>query len=138
MRRFWFLFSLFLFLGALSPTVANGAYLERITEYTSDIIVSKDASSEITENITAQIQGGGHGIIWTYPYIYGVKSFQRPTVFDVKSVCYYPKGNPSQSLCGRYEESTSNGWVTLKIGDAERTLSTGEYVYAIKDRKSVV
>lgn len=132
MKRFLFVLSLILFLGVFSPNSINAAYLEKITDYTSNIVVNKDASSEITETITTKMQAGGHGIFWTYPYIYNVKSFQRPTVFNVNSVCYFPRGSQSLSKCGQYERSDSNGWVKLQIGDPDTTLNAGEYIYVIK------
>lgn len=102
---------------------------ESISSYASKIELKDDSTVNIREEISYYFPYEKHGIYWTYPYLYKVSGFRRPTLFTINSVEYYKKDQPSYKY-SEYEESKENGWVTLKIGDAD-TYVSGDYVYVI-------
>jgi len=102
---------------------------EHIEKFNSDITINQDATIDVTEEIHYYFDNSRHGIIWEYPIEYSVAGFRRATGFDLNEMYYYPKANPDQRK-SMYEKSTSMGWIELKIGDPDRTIS-GSYVYVI-------
>jgi hypothetical protein len=127
----YFLFAI-LFLVALfsTPIRAQEVAYEHISEFNSSITINQDATIDVTEEINYYFDTPRHGIIWQYPIDYSVSGFRRATSFDLEEMYYYPKDNP-QARKSVYEITRSTGWIELKIGEADRTI-TGSYVYVIK------
>lgn len=105
---------------------------ERILEFRSDIKVNSDTTINIVEKITYRpsIDVPRHGLEWTIPYEYSVKAFRRPTKLTINRVSYYPLNNSTDVISNQYSRIDENGWVTLRIGDADRYIQ-GTYVYVI-------
>lgn len=133
MKRVLFLFGIVMCLGIMSPSSVNAAddKLVRINNYTSNITVNSDATSNVKEVLNVELANSARGIYWEYPYEYDVKGFKRPTVFNLKSVCYYPEGNDTKKECGNYSLEKSNGWASVRIGEEDVYLKDGNYVYEI-------
>ena len=126
-------FLLFLFfLGTLFVTTPVSAQEERIREFTSDILVNRDTTIEIKEEIRFQPSTTipRHGLEWTIPYVYSVKALRRPTELDIEEVRYYPLSNPQNITYDQYSRKDENGWATLRIGDPDRYIDE-TYVYEI-------
>lgn len=121
---------LFLSFIVTTPVLAQTS-TEEIRSFESNISVSSDTTTDITERITYYFPNYRHGIIWRIPYVYSVKALRRPTIIDIKNVSYYPTNNPNNVISRRYSESRTNGWLELKIGDEELEI-VGEYVYEIE------
>ena len=134
MRRFKLfvlLLTLFLVLGSSHSVFADES--EKILEFKSDIVVNKDATIDIEENIIYQpgISDTRHGLLWQIPFQYLVKGFKRPTKVDIKSVEYHPLSDSDDVILNRYSRSVENGWLMLKIGDAEKYINE-PHQYTIK------
>ena len=123
-----FLFAL-LYLTISAPLYAQG---DAVLDYVSDIKVDVDTTTDIFEKITFQpsTEVERHGLEWTYPYIYSVKLFRRPTELNINSVRYYPLDNPNLITTNNYSRTDSNGWANLRIGSANILIST-PHVYEI-------
>ena len=129
MKKYFLLVLFFLCSIFLSPTHAQELTTEHIEEFKSDITINQDATINITEEIHYYFDTYKHGIYWQYPIEYNTSGFRRATSFDLNSLYYYPKDNPN-AKGSVYEKSTSNGWIELKIGNPDTTV-TGNYVYVI-------
>ena len=114
-----------------SPVLAQEGD-EKILEFKSDIVVNKDASIDITEYIVFQPSTitPRHGLEWQIPYVYSVKAFRRSTEINVNKVTYYPLFKPEESITNMYSEFRENGWLKLRIGQAD-TYITGAHVYIV-------
>ena len=104
-------------------------YIEYISEFNSEIVINEDASIDIVEEVHYHLPEGRHGIYWTLPVDYLVSGFMRKTGFDLNDLYYYPASD-SSLVKTSYTKTVSSGWVELKIGEADTTIS-GEYVYFI-------
>ncbi len=131
MRKLVFLLSVLILSFLSTPIFAQES--EKITEFASDIVVNRDATIDIKEKIVYQTVSSTprHGLVWTIPYEYSVNAFRRPTKIDIREVVYYPISDSSKKSIDIYSREDSNGWATLKIGDAD-TYIEGTYVYEIK------
>jgi uncharacterized membrane protein YgcG len=103
---------------------------EKITQFNSFIEINQDATIDVTEEIHYYFPDFRHGIFWQYPIEYSASGFRRATSFDLEDVYYYPENDPEDRRSA-YEETRSSGWIELKIGEDNRTI-TGNYVYVIK------
>lgn len=108
-RNFWFyLVAIFLFfVGLINPAMAENFYIDN---YDVNIIVDKNKSADITENIDVVFTNPSHGIFRNIP-------FQNASVTNI---------NVSEHYAKTYSPSNVN----LKIGDANRLIN-GEYHYTI-------
>jgi uncharacterized membrane protein YgcG len=129
MKRYLLLAVGFLCTVFVAPISAQELSTEHIEEFNSDITVNQDATIDVTEEIHYYFDSSRHGIIWQLPIAYNVSGFRRMTAFDLNELYYYPIDNPEQKM-SMYERSDSMGWVELKIGNPNRTI-TGSYVYVI-------
>ena len=129
MKRHLLLGILFLFTLFAIPVSAQELNYEHISEFNSDITINQDATIDITEEIHYYFDTYKHGIFWKLPIEYSVRGFKRATAFNLNDLYYYPEGQPelSKSL---YEKSSSMGWVELKVGDPNSTI-TGPYVFVV-------
>jgi uncharacterized membrane protein YgcG len=129
MKKYLLIAVLFLCSIFTTPLYAQELSTEHISEFNSDITINQDATIDVTEEIHYYFDTYKHGIFWQYPIEYSVGGFRRSTALDVNEVYYYPEDNPQQKN-SIYERTNSNGWVELKIGDPDSTI-TGSYVYVI-------
>lgn len=129
MKKYILLAVLFLFSCFLAPVNAQEITYEHISQFNSDISINQDATIDITEEIHYFFDTYKHGIIWELPIEYSVGGFRRATSFDLNNLYYYPEGQPDLSK-RVYEKTSSMGWVELKIGDPNSTI-TGPYVFVI-------
>lgn len=129
MNRLKLLLFVLLFLCISTPLYAQG---DAILDYVSDIKVNVDNTTDIFEKITFQPSSEveRHGLEWTYPYVYSVKLFRRPTELKINSVVYYPLDNPSLKTHNNYTREDSNGWANLRIGYPNILINTN-HVYEI-------
>jgi uncharacterized membrane protein YgcG len=118
-----------LFIIISTPLYAQG---DAVLDYVSDIRVNTDTTTQISEIITFQpsTEVERHGLEWTYPYIYSVNLFRKPTELDINSVRYYPLDYPTQITIGNYTRTDSNGWANLRIGNANILITT-PHIYEI-------
>jgi uncharacterized membrane protein YgcG len=114
----------------VSPLKAQEITSEHISEFNSYITINQDATIDVTEEIHYFFSTPRHGISWQYPIEYNAYGFRRATSFDLDQVYYYPKTEPDNKISA-YEESRKMGWIELKIGEADTTIS-GDYIYIIK------
>lgn len=129
MNKFKTLLFVLLFLSISSPLYAQG---DAVLDYVSDIKVNVDTTINISEKIIFQpsTEVERHGIEWTYPYVYSVNLFRRPTELNIKSVTYYPLDNPTLITTNNYTREDSNGWANLRIGSANSFINQ-PHVYQI-------
>lgn len=115
----------------LSPKVLVNAYEEeQIREFKSEITINQDTTIDIVEEIQYYFPTERHGIYWEVPVNYKTDtSFMRSTKFTLNDMYYYKPGEAPVKYTN-YEKSTTNGYVTLKIGDADTYIS-GEYTFII-------
>ena len=106
---------------------------EKILKFESNITVNTDTTIDIVENITFNPSSTipRHGLEWTLPYVYKVSAFRRPTEIKVNRVTYYPVSNPSLKVFNEYSRSDENGWITLRIGDADKYINE-PYEYIVE------
>ena len=116
--------------GIVATTLAPAHAVERILQFISDVKIERDSDLLVTETIRVQAEGNEirRGILRDFPTRYTARDGQRVQVgFEVLSV----------TLDGRPEnyriEGMSNG-VRVRIGSAERTVSTGPHTYVIRYR----
>jgi uncharacterized membrane protein YgcG len=129
--RKYFLFAILLLSSLfVAPSYAQEKDFEHISEFNSYITINQDASIDVREEIHYYFPDSRHGIIWEYPIEYSAYGFRRVTSFKLEDVYYYPENDPNEKRSA-YEESRSMGWIELKIGEANRTI-TGNYVYVIE------
>jgi uncharacterized membrane protein YgcG len=132
MKKYILLFVFFFLSLFVTPLKAQdtGSNFEEITQYKSFITINQDATIDVTEEIHYFFSTPRHGIIWEYPIEYNAYGFRRATSFDLEDVYYYPKENQAAKITA-YEQSRRSGWIEIKIGEADITI-TGDYVYVIK------
>jgi uncharacterized membrane protein YgcG len=124
MRRLTIAF--LLLLAALAPAAAA----ERILLFVSDAAVERNGDLSVTETIRVQAEGREirRGILRDFPTIYTGRDGARVEVgFDVQSVT---RDGATESFA---TEQLANG-VRLRIGSADRMLSTGPHEYVIRYR----
>ena len=100
---------------------------ERITGFTSDIVVARNGVLTVTETIAVHATGDQihHGIYRDFPTLYDDLHGQHVHVrFDVVSVTM--DGQQAHYAT----ESISNG-VRVKIGDADTTVEPGNHIYVL-------
>ncbi len=122
------LFSTVLFL------VPCGVFAQYDSDYVkifnSDATLNQDASIDVRETIDYYFYSYKHGVYREIPTNYKTEgAFTRPTLFKLNDLFYFKTSNPSDRY-DAYEKDISNGYTTLKIGDAEETI-IGEYTYVI-------
>ena len=118
--------ALVLLLTAIGPAGA----VERILRFVSDVTVERNGDLAVTETIAVQAEGREirRGILRDFPTSYRRRDGARVEVgFDVQSVTR--DGAPETWAT----ERLSNG-VRVRIGSAERTLTTGRHDYVIRYR----
>ncbi|MGD8977115.1 MAG: DUF2207 domain-containing protein [Gammaproteobacteria bacterium] len=101
---------------------------ERILDYQSEIVVAEDASMSVAEQIRVRAEGRNirRGIYRDFPTDYRDRFGNRYRVgFQVESVTR--DGDPEPWRV----EDRANG-VRVYVGDPDRTLSPGDYVYEIR------
>jgi uncharacterized membrane protein YgcG len=106
------------------------AQSERILNFKSLIVVNRDASMTVTEDITVQAnrQEINRGIIRDFPTTYKDRLGNTVTVgFQVKEVLRDGRPEPYHT------ESAANG-VKIRIGQKDVFLQPGEYTYTIRYR----
>ncbi len=109
-----------------SPVLAA----EQITSFQSDITLNQDTSLTIKESIVFETDELKHGIYRYIPFRYQRHGLNYTAAITNE----YITDEKGQSL--EYERSMSNGNVTFKIGDPDRTFTgTKNYVitYTVKD-----
>lgn len=119
-----FIVGIILFLCMIfNVSTVNATSDERITGYDVEIYLNEDASMEVTEkiNVYAAKDQIKHGIYRDFPTEYDNKKIK----FDVKEVLCDGE-DTEYSL-----ESVDRG-VRIKIGDANKFVSTGFHTYTIK------
>ena len=97
---------------------------EQIDLFNSDITIQSDTSLAITEVITYQTDETKHGIYRYLPYRYARNGLNYTTRIDIQSVT----DDRGQAI--PYEQTRDRQFVTLKIGDADKTF-TGQQKYVI-------
>ncbi|HOV34501.1 MAG TPA: DUF2207 domain-containing protein [Candidatus Dojkabacteria bacterium] len=123
------LFSLFFVFSPLTQVNAQTDY-EKITNFESDIELKQDTDIFISEKITYHFPESKHGIYRDIPVSYKVLGgFKRPTTLEIKYLKYYDVNNPSV-IKDSYEESSSNGYIRLKIGNPDEYI-IGDYIFEI-------
>ena len=104
---------------------------EHISLFESEISQDADTTIHIKEAIHYFFPTSRHGIYWETPVNYKVAGgFQRPTTFHIQNLYYYDDSNP-QVTYSNYEKELTNGYVRLKIGDADTYIS-GKYTFVIE------
>jgi uncharacterized membrane protein len=131
------LFSVFVFSLFLLPSAGSARDLSEITDwylqdFHSDIVVNPDSSLLITEKITADCGNlpDKHGIFRVLPTETNTTAGKIVTPVELVSITDF-FGNPY-----KYQTSRSNGTITWKIGDADKTVTgVNEYeiVYKVKN-----
>jgi len=104
--------------------INNSVSGERIEDFQSDIVVSKDGSIQVTETIKYFFDFPRHGIYRNIPFT----KYDKGKRYDVDFKFDKVKDENGK----KYKASTSKSgeqWV-LKIGDPNRTIS-GEHIYVI-------
>mgnify|MGYP003295912260 CR=1 FL=1 len=100
---------------------------ERINDFHSEIAIAKDGSLDVTETIRVEVENVAinHGIFRDFPLRYDAPHGKRVKVgFKLLGTTLDGSSEPNAT------ESLSNG-VRVKIGDADRTVPTGEHVYTV-------
>ncbi|MDD5731340.1 MAG: DUF2207 domain-containing protein [Patescibacteria group bacterium] len=129
-----FLLSCFLaFLLSCPPASArtpDQIYDDYVQDLTTDIIVNQDSSLDITENITWDFADipDKHGIFRMLPTFYQKTNSEKVKI-PIENISVTDLNNNPIP----YSESTSSGILSLKIGDADKTVS-GIVNYVIKYR----
>lgn len=106
---------------------SSGGYT--IQSYNINMVVNEDNTFDITENITAYFRVPKHGIYRKIPLKNsiirndGTKSNNRAKITDI-------------SVSENYTTSNENGYKTIKIGNANSTL-TGQHSYTIKYKYNI-
>jgi uncharacterized membrane protein YgcG len=96
-----------------------------ITDFSSDIVIQNTGIVKVRETIGVDFFTlTKHGIFRDIPYMYEGGSEDVYTEIDVKSV----KQNNAKA---KFQESKTNGFVRLKIGDPDKTIS-GKNTYEIE------
>lgn len=114
------------FIVLTTPTFAQSLpYGWEITRFYDNITIKKDGVVEVTENISVNFDNlEKHGLLRYIPYIYtsdnGNKSYTT-----VEVIRLIRNGSPE-----KYTQSESNGYINLKIGNPNKTIS-GEQHYQI-------
>lgn len=107
--------------------------IDYIKSFNSDITLQQDATIAIKETIDYHFSIERHGIYREIPTNYKVTgAFQRPTILYLDELYYFQDSDPTHKY-NVYERSSSNGFVTFKIGDANNTI-IGDYTYVISYR----
>src|SRR5262245_63449902 len=118
--------TLVLVLAACGPAAA----VERILNFISDAVVERNGALAVTETIAVQAEGREirRGILRDYPTSYRAPDGSRVEVgFEVLSI------TRNGSAEDWTTESLDNG-VRVRIGSADRFLSTGRHEYVIRYR----
>ncbi|MEX1111852.1 MAG: DUF2207 domain-containing protein [Candidatus Andersenbacteria bacterium] len=109
----------------LFPTVVSAQQGWDIEQFHSDLAIQQGGSVQITETITVDFHSlQKHGIFRDLPYIYSVQD--GPAIYtkiDVHAVQRNETAEP-------YEISRGGGYIQIKIGDADTTIS-GVQTYVI-------
>jgi len=115
----------FLLLFLLSPPVIVAQ--ERITNFESNIVIHKDASMTVTENITVYAEGKSirHGLVREFPTQYKDRLGNYYNV-DFKLINVLRDGEPEQ-----YSVDTVANGKKIYIGRKEVFLHPGMYTYSI-------
>lgn len=109
------------------------SYTDYVKSFHSDVVLNQDASISIKETINYHFASSEHGIYREIPVNYKVNGvFVRPTLLKLNDLYYYQNSSPDLKFT-TYERSSNNGYVILKIGDADTTI-TGDYTYVIDYR----
>ena len=115
-----------LLLAVSAPAAAE----ERVRDFASDIVISKDGTLDVTETIRVQVDNVAinHGIFREIPTRYDAPWGKRIKVgFTLVETRLDGQPEPYAS------EAMSNG-VRIKIGDKDRIVPVGEHVYTIRYR----
>lgn len=125
-RLIFFIIALLFFFFPTSVLADEGWIIEN---FNSDITIQKNGTVDVIETIEVDFNTlSKHGIYRDIPYVYEAKGKQTYTEIDIKSV----KQNFSDA---EYETTKTGGFVRLKIGDPDKTItSKNQYtiVYEVK------
>jgi uncharacterized membrane protein len=122
MKRFVFL--VFFLLFTLFPTFARADEGWVIDDFQSDIALQDSGNVRVVETIQVDFKyQSKHGIYRDIPYEYESDGKKTYTAIDVASVLQ----NNSKAT---YQTSLQDGYVRIKIGDADKTIS-GKNIYII-------
>src|SRR5262245_41078570 len=117
-------------LAFLVSALAPAGAVERIINFISDVTVERGGDLAVVETITVQAEGREirRGILRDFPTSYRRTDGSRVEVgFDVQSVTR--DGTPETFTT----ERLNNGY-RVRVGSADRTLSTGPHTYVIRYR----
>ena len=124
------IFRIALALGLLLAAIGPAGAAERILRFVSDVKVERNGDLVVTETIAVQAEGKEirRGILRDFPTVYTRRDGARVEVgFDVQFV--HPRRRRGKFVT----ERMSNG-VRVRIGSADRLLSTGRHEYVIRYR----
>ncbi|HVF69715.1 MAG TPA: DUF2207 domain-containing protein, partial [Xanthomonadales bacterium] len=121
MRRLLFLIAAILFFLTPFKAMADEGWV--IDKFSSDITIEKTGEVRAIEIIDVDFTFLKHGIYRDIPYIYELDGTKTYTEIDVESV----RQNGKKA---KYTTSRSDGYVRLKIGDPDKTIS-GKNKYEI-------
>ena len=100
-------------------------YMESIADYSTDITINKDATINVIETINYNFGTiERHGIIRNIPYKYSA----RGGTFKLRLSNISVTDEKNQPLT--FKQSYSGNELSLKIGDADKTI-TGTHIYKI-------
>lgn len=121
MKRILFFLLFFFF----SPTTLFAAENWVINSFQSDIALKSDGTVQITEQLFVDFANEEkHGIFRDIPYIYTSENGEKTyTAIDVLSVL-------QNNEKAKFQESRENGYLQIKIGDPDKTIS-GKLRYTI-------
>lgn len=135
-------FFLFIFLFCIFPFSLQSAhaqyYSEEITDYHSKIIVNKDSSLDVTEEIT--VYAGNieinHGIYRDFPTIYkgpyGLREKVGFEILDIQKQSLGTNGLQQSSITSEpYHTASAENGVRIYIGSENHILTKGFYKYFI-------
>lgn len=120
-RAFLLLLTAFFFFLPTRVLADEGWIIEK---FSSDISIEESGDVKVVETIEVDFGNlSKHGIFRDIPYVYESGNEKTYTEIDVESVRQNDKK-------GKFETSRSDGYVRLKIGDADKTIS-GKNKYEI-------
>lgn len=122
MKKYLFLLIALIFFFFTKPALADEGWV--INNFHSDIALQESGEVRVVETIDVDFRTlSKHGIYRDIPYIYENGQEKTYTEIDVESVLQNDKNQ-------KYETSRDNGYIRLKIGDPDKTIS-GRNIYTI-------
>lgn len=110
----------------ITPYFISNVHAEKINSFNSQIVINKDGTINVTENISYDFEGlEKHGIYRNIPYIKTMNGKKYEMKIEVLSV------NDENNNSYTFQSSNTNENVQIKIGDSNE-LVTGIRDYIIK------